>query len=309
MYEEIQHEIMEMPQIDFPVKIHLHHRESSNPPCQLHWHEQLEFYYVKSGGLEIMCNAHKEWIYQGDIAFINWCDFHRSLQFLDNTSHYIIQVDLEFLSSVVSGICEEKYIKGFISNTNKFAKFLKNDTVVRSLFDKIIDEYFAQSYGYEFVIRGYFCEVLTHIIRNYYNNRIENCNSYDYSFLHIKKALVYLSSHYSNHITLNSLASYMGVSSSHLCRIFKKYTGLTVTNYINQLRCYSSIPLILNGTPITEIAFKVGYNDSNYYSRIFKKVMGVSPRQFSKKYSQQHMLLSNIEMSNFYMDKNIRNTD
>jgi len=284
MFEDVEHEIMEMPQIDFPVKIHLRKSKKNTIPCQLHWHEQLEFYYIKSGGLKLMCNGHKEWIYKNDIGFISWCEFHKSLDFLDNTSHYIIQVDLDFLASVFKGICEEKYISRFISNTNNFNNFLKNDTELCKLFDKIIDEYFTKNYGYELVLKGYFFQVLTHIFRNYYNNLIDTYNSYDYSFLHIKKALVYLSSNYNNNISLDTLSDYIGISSSHLCRIFKRHTGVTITNYINQLKCYSSIPFILNGIPITEIAFKVGYNDSNYFSRVFKEIIGVSPSNFSKKY-------------------------
>jgi AraC-like DNA-binding protein len=70
------------------------------------------------------------------------------------------------------------------------------------------------------------------------------------------------------------------MSEAHFCRTFKKLYGQSVIAHINELRVDKAEQLLQN-TPltITEIAFSVGFNDANYFSRVFRKKRGVSPQQ------------------------------
>lgn len=84
-------------------------------------------------------------------------------------------------------------------------------------------------------------------------------------------------------LTLNELSTVVSVSPSHLSRIFKSETGMSMTDYINLKRIEESKPYLLRGNlPITEIALMVGFNDLNYFGRVFKKIMGVKPSEYAK---------------------------
>ena len=73
---------------------------------------------------------------------------------------------------------------------------------------------------------------------------------------------------------------------SLFCRLFKKLTGRRPTDYLNLLRINKSIPLLTNGhLNISQTAAAVGFNDANYFSRVFKKYHRLAPAAFQQQYS------------------------
>ena len=103
----------------------------------------------------------------------------------------------------------------------------------------------------------------------------------------IQKALNYIDFNYTEHFTLNQLAEIAGISTSYLSTQFKKETGVTITDYVINLRIRRSLPLLATTSlPISEISEKVGFQDYNYFTRTFKKVMGKSPSQYRKSLMQ-----------------------
>lgn len=266
----------------FPVQIQQRVNHSTNPGCFLHWHEQLEFYYVEQGGLCLLCDGQEQWIYSGDVAFVNWCDLHKSLEFLDNTVHYIIQLDLSLLSSSPQDIFDEAYINDLIVHSRNFDRFIPQDLTLTQLFQEIVAEYEGKNYGYELVIKADFLRIFSIIFRKYYRNQRDNSLS-DHSLRYVREVLIYLSYHYGENDVIDTLASKIGISKNYLSRIFRSHTGCTVVHYINQFRCYKAMSLIAEGVSVTRAALQVGYNDYNYFSRVFKQVIGFSPSHLAKK--------------------------
>lgn len=88
----------------------------------------------------------------------------------------------------------------------------------------------------------------------------------------------YIHSHYKTAITINQLANLAGVSQGYLCVLFKMYTGQTPIEYINAFRIRKSEDFLSIGYSVTETASLVGFNDPFYFSKVFKKYMGVSPK-------------------------------
>ena len=92
--ESFPYETVPMPD-DLPVLVFERFHDSGEPGCEFHWHEELEFYYVESGGVLLNCGGEQQWLHPGDVGFVNGFLPHRGVDFLDGTRHYIIQVDLE----------------------------------------------------------------------------------------------------------------------------------------------------------------------------------------------------------------------
>lgn len=98
----------------------------------------------------------------------------------------------------------------------------------------------------------------------------------------VEKAIAYVNEHYYEKITLTGIAQMVGVSSSYFSTIFSRLTGENLIAYITRLRIEKAAELIRSGSfSLTETAFMVGYEDYAYFSRIFRKAMGVSPRDYA----------------------------
>ncbi|MBQ9063286.1 MAG: PocR ligand-binding domain-containing protein [Eubacterium sp.] len=97
----------------------------------------------------------------------------------------------------------------------------------------------------------------------------------------ITHAIRYLSVHYSEPVTLAGAARSAGVHPSYLSSLFRKVTGLTFKDYLNQIRIEHALELLKNTDyPIMEIAISCGFNDQSYFTKVFKKQTGMTPRQF-----------------------------
>lgn len=89
-------------------------------------------------------------------------------------------------------------------------------------------------------------------------------------------------------ISLPQLAETYHISEAYLSHVFKKHTGKSLMNYIAQIRIEKASQLIAmsqngNSSKFYVIAQQVGYDDYSYFVRVFKKVTGISPREFYKK--------------------------
>jgi len=86
---------------------------------------------------------------------------------------------------------------------------------------------------------------------------------------------------YSTRISLNSIAQDLAVSKEHLSRIFKKKFGVTVTEYVHQVRIERAKELIRSGEAgLKQVCYETGYQSYNDFYRNFRKVTGVSPKDF-----------------------------
>ncbi|HLG78298.1 MAG TPA: ATP-binding protein, partial [Ktedonobacteraceae bacterium] len=97
------------------------------------------------------------------------------------------------------------------------------------------------------------------------------------SFL-IKQFLVYLQHHYAQDLSLHQIASEIGVSARHLNRIVHQELGLSPKEYMNRYRIQQAIKLLrTTSTNISTVAALVGFDDPNYFSRVFRQHTGYAP--------------------------------
>lgn len=281
MNTTINHELIKMPDWNFPVKVMRRETNRESIGCTFHWHEQIEFYLVKRGRLLLLCNGEQDWIYEGDIAVVNCCYPHKSINFVDGTLHYCIQIDLSILSSGIGDICN-KFTQELTQNRLTFTRFIRQDAQIAMLLSQIVDEYENMNKGYELAIKACLYNIFTRLYRVYAEEDL-SCKfigSHRKELHLITRLLLYIAENFTSKLSLSCLAESIGVSVPHMCRIFKKSTGITIVEYINQLRCYRARFLLTNGNNVTGAAFAVGYTDSNYFSRVFKQIFGVSPSSF-----------------------------
>lgn len=99
----------------------------------------------------------------------------------------------------------------------------------------------------------------------------------------VHQAETYIMEHYTSSITLKDTATHVYISQQYLSRIFRQEKGVSFIDYLNQIRVEKAkILLRSNDRPITAIAAETGYNDYKYFSNVFKKYTGETPREYRK---------------------------
>lgn len=111
-------------------------------------------------------------------------------------------------------------------------------------------------------------------------------STYNQSKHTMEVAKQYIEKHFTKPLTLEEVALEVKLSPTYFSKIFKEYFRATFIEYVTKIRMEEARKLIQeNEISLKEISFLIGYNDPNYFSRVFKKHYGDSPRQF-----QSHIL-------------------
>lgn len=99
----------------------------------------------------------------------------------------------------------------------------------------------------------------------------------------ITQVIRYMYEHIDNELTLDNLSSYFEVSTSHLSNLFKKNTGHSPIEFFIELKMDKACKLLRSSDMYTyEVAAALGYHDQYYFSRLFKNVVGCSPKDYRK---------------------------
>lgn len=100
----------------------------------------------------------------------------------------------------------------------------------------------------------------------------------------IKKAIAYLNEHYSDNISLKSLASAIHVNSSYLSTLFKQETGIPFALYLSEIRLARAEKLLSSTSmSITEISLNTGFSSASYFTKLFKEKNGITPKEFRRR--------------------------
>ena len=103
---------------------------------------------------------------------------------------------------------------------------------------------------------------------------------------HVQMMLNYINEHYADIISLDIIADYTNLNRCYVGRIFKQYMSTGIVDYVNQVRIEKAAEMLKEtNLKISDIAYKVGFNNTNYFNKIFKKVKKMTPGRFKEKYS------------------------
>jgi AraC-like DNA-binding protein len=154
---------------------------------------------------------------------------------------------------------------------------------VLSLFENLLYEY-NRPQGYfrmrQSLLLGHILEVIASDLLEHHRQDV----AYPPSFLTYRNLIYYLDENYGKEISKETIEARLDRKYEYLCHIFKKNCGLTISAYIQQLRIQRAKHLLLNSSrSIGDIAEEIGYRDSLYFSRLFKKAVGISPSRYRER--------------------------
>ncbi len=274
------HNYMEMPDLNFMVDIFHREIHESGIILKTHWHEHLQFFYVTEGELVIHCNSIPIHATKGDLVVINSNELHLCENYGVSLAFYNVRVDLSFLQSHQVDACQVRYMIPMLQNLIAFKNHIHGDPSIEQCTRHMIEEYFDKKPGYELAVKAHCYLLIVLLLRNYVE-KVYSQEEYRRQLEHLRhfhNAFEFMDKNFTEKITIRQLAASVNVSIHHFCRLFKKITGMTAVEYLTQLRLNHAEGLLKEGgMNITEVALASGFDDANYFSRMFKKNKGVSP--------------------------------
>lgn len=101
----------------------------------------------------------------------------------------------------------------------------------------------------------------------------------------IVKIKEYLDTNYNRKVSLDELCSKFYINKYYMMKLFSEAYGTTINNYVNSVRVTKAKQLLrFSDKRMDEISNELGFDDANYFSRLFKKVEGMSPSEYRKKW-------------------------
>lgn len=240
-------------------------KNMSFPP---HLHASVEVIYILSGELTMTINDKTKNLQPGDLAVSYPNDIHSYNTETDSNSLIMIFTP-EIINSYFSSRMDKTLETPFLNED-----ILSKDIV--QLINMLLDEYKTSNNKY--VIKGLLYSIFGKLDCHFhlkdskyqYNNTIQNL-------------LRYIDSHYSENISLQSIADALGYSKFYLSRIFSNKIGYQFNDYVNRLRMNKAEKLLLStDMSISTISMECGFESLRNFNRVFKEYKELTPTEFRK---------------------------
>ena len=148
------------------------------------------------------------------------------------------------------------------------------------------DSFFSA--GDEAQLHGFMRQYIIAFCQAVRNNQKSNYSQY------VKSAVQYIELHLNKPVTVDDLCRANHITRQYFTKLFKKETGKNVKQYVMRVRCERAAELLeTSSLPIQDISQYVGYEDTNYFARVFKKQMGISPQGYRKQKVFYHKMNQN----------------
>jgi AraC-like DNA-binding protein len=236
------------------------------------------FFVVHSGSGTLTYGDAEYQLFPGDCVFID-CQKPYS----HSTSSELWQISwCHFFGPNMDAIYD-KYLK----RGGKPAFTARNSERYRQVLRELYDTASSTSYVRDMIIQEKICSLLAFLMEDSWSS--EGADAQSGKAVSIRRLKDYLDGHYTEKIRLDDLAARFYINKYYMLRLFKEQYGFSIQDYVIRLRVTRGKHLLRfgkndDGSPMTveQICAECGIADPNYFTRIFKKVEGVSPSEYRK---------------------------
>ena len=279
--------------ITMPIHCEFYHRQRDNPhlPPDIHYHKYCEIVLCLEGICNCIIGTKKYILTKGDVLFIDSNEPHATGFFTDLTQYIVIKFIPSILFASEQTPSEYSYLH-LLHKTEHHRIYFKSDEIkdipFLILFNKALSESNKKDFGYEFALRAYVIELFLHIIRIWKNDSpeivatsISNSNE-----CILQRAIEYIELNFAN-LSQTDCARAIGVSVSHLSRIFKNGLNTSFSKFVNSVKLRESEKLLLTTSmSITEIGDVCGFSTTSYFIALFKEKHNLTPIKYRNSIKQ-----------------------
>ena len=280
---------------DFPLSICCYDFYTHTHRLTPNYHDYLEIIYVYEGQSIFHVRDDFFNIGKGDVAIIGSNEIHYAE--LPSNSRFKMMciffmpdlickaggdsIDLEYLTPF--------YDHGRFSG-NKNPVYADNNLMILDIIEKMDKELDAKHTYYQQTLKSYLLDILLILLKHHGEKITKSGNNIrkNRGIDRLRNVLSYIQNNYDKQISLLQLSKIACMSPNSLCRLFKKVTGTTTSNYILRTRIDQAKYLLMESDlTITQIAFKVGIEDHSYFDRVFRRFNNMSPKIFRQKHTSK----------------------
>ena len=272
---------------DFPIKLY-HSVKNQRYTMPLHWHEEHEIIKITKGNYYYEIESQKGVAETVDILYVNSGTLHSLYPEKEDECEFfciVFNISAFIKNETASGRVLKPLIDGDIAVFLRLSDFGGGDDIgsmLQQLFDALSSE------SGELQIHGFLLLLLGDIIKNGCYEKKTDISQAKKNISKLKNSLLFIESSYNTPITLQMLAGKAGMSAEYFCCFFKQMTNLTPIEYLNKYRVEIACRhLAQNDFNITELSYECGFNELSYFIRVFKKIMGITPKQYYFKMNQK----------------------
>lgn len=251
-----------------------------------HWHPEIEITYVQKGTMCYKVNHMVYHLKEGDIVFNNSGTLHSgTMENQEDCAYIPVTFDPRLIYGFFQSTINSKYVDPVIQDSMLPAICIDQSESWHKPFREYLlriidlDEKKPDFYELDITIclQSMWRLLLEHIT---YEPQASRENSLEYD--RIKKILSYIEENYQNKITLNDIAGHIHLCESECTRLFKRHMNTTLFAFLQEYRIERSLEFLRADQPVSAVADKAGFSDPNYYSKVFAKIKGCSPREYRK---------------------------
>lgn len=256
-----------------------------------HWHPEIELTLILDGEIEYQVNEKTYHLKAGDGLFCNSNMLHTGRSISHRDCRYLsVTFHPRLLYGYKSSLLDTKYVTAVLESPalsslalsplipwqSEMLGYLR---AIQTLCDSR-----GASWELEAVVLLY--QLWLTLFRNA-DLGIPSLSS-KRSLERLRSILLFIQEHYSEKITLDEIASCISISKSECCRFFRSHMHQPLFDYLLQYRVEQSLPLLLDeNLSVTEIAFSCGFSTPSYYTKIFRRHMGCTPRAYREAHLQR----------------------
>ncbi|NDL67398.1 helix-turn-helix domain-containing protein [Anaerotalea alkaliphila] len=250
-----------------------------------HTHPSLELSMIREGRGHYRIGGREYDVGPGDVFIINNTESHGlEMAREESLTNVVIHFEPRFVWSEPNHF-DGRFLDVFFERNQQFSHRLDPENPVteeiRRLFGEIGDEFGGKRPAYELMVKVKLLNILVLLIRHYGYVRKDESPAHLQELAIIRKVTDYIDNRYVEEISLGDLAAIANMNPSYFSTFFKRYNGMSPSEYILRKRITHAMSYIraTDGT-ILEIALKSGFNTVANFNKQFKKVTGMSPTLF-----------------------------
>lgn len=266
-----------------PGMLAYHKINEANYVTKFHYHDQFEIYYCVHGKGSFLVEDKAYTLEDRSMLIMNNFEIHKPIsEKTERYDRYLVFVDPQHLASVIPKYHME--ISSFLGMRKRSHKILltkeeEQDYLRR--FNSIAEMDMDQPCA-ELLRDMYYLELIVYVIRLFKNHAPNYSSEQPIFDSTVEKIIYYINEHYTEDISLKSIAEYMHMNKNYLCALFKESTNTTIMNYIIDKRISLAKTLLSTEFSISEIAFRCGFHEYTHFIRTFTKRSNCSPNNFRK---------------------------
>lgn len=245
----------------------------------LHYHDFYEFViYLGTAGV-FRIDDGEYLINRGDIVLIDMFKPHTLL--FNKNNHYerfSVSINLDLL---ISFSTPSSNLLDIFHGSDRHPPVYHMSGGQLDKYLKLLDEYrkIKLNNGQDLLEKALVHQLLAYIYSDCYaGEHVDETRSHHVTT--IARLLNYINAHLSEDFTLEQLSQEVSYSEYYVCRLFKKMTGKTLTNYIQEKRIQEAACLLRSHEPVNRAAEQVGFNNYSYFYKTFKRYIGCGPAEY-----------------------------